>query len=54
VQLTDPKATQMEGNMLGHSVGGYADYGTYNHGGREAFENGVAQIYSLRDAKGRG
>lgn len=56
VQLINPKATKMEGYLMNHSVGGYADgdsYGTpYTHlpyGGKKAFDDGLVQVYSLRD-----
>jgi len=53
VKLTDSRATAMEGEAMGHSVGGYNRLGGYNAGGKEAFDSGVAEIYSLRDKKGR-
>jgi len=59
VRLTDPRATEMESAMLGHSVRGYMSdepylgVRPYGHGGRSGFESGLAQIFSLRDAKGR-
>ena len=51
VQLTDKLATKMEGKMLHHSVGGYADSSTYGHGGTKGFEAGDAKVFSLRDPK---
>ena len=51
-RIADSQATQMEGNAMGHSVGGYSRYGTYNEGGKAAFDEGRALIYSLRDDKG--
>jgi hypothetical protein len=51
-RITDSQAAQMEGNAMGHSVGGYSRYGTYNEGGKAAFDEGRALIYSLRDDKG--
>ena len=51
VQLTDPAATKLEGKLLHHSVGGYADNPHYNLGGPEAFKSGHAQIFSLRNEK---
>ena len=53
VQLTDPRAAYLEGEVMSHSVGGYwlqeRGYGRIGAGGREAFEKGDAVIYSLRD-----
>jgi hypothetical protein len=53
VQLTDPRAAYLEGEVMSHSVGGYwlqeKGYGSIGEGGREAFEKGDAVIYSLRD-----
>ena len=51
-KLNDSKAALMEGNAMGHSVGGYNRYGNYNEGGKAAFDSGVVEIYSLRDQKG--
>jgi hypothetical protein len=51
VQLTDKMATKMEGKMLHHSVGGYADSSTYGHGGSKGFDAGDAKVFSLRDPK---
>jgi len=51
VQLTDKMATKMEGKMLHHSVGGYADSSTYGHGGSKGFDAGDARVFSLRDPK---
>ena len=51
VRLTDPAATKLEGKLLHHSVGGYADNPNYNLGGPEAFKSGTAQIFSLRNEK---
>ena len=51
VRLTDPQATRLEGALMHHSVGGYADYGSYNHGGKQAFLDGKAQVISLREPK---
>jgi hypothetical protein len=50
-QITNSKYAELEGNAMGHSVGGYSRVGTYNLGGKEAFDSGVAQLYSLRDTK---
>lgn len=53
VQLTDPRAAYLEGEVMSHSVGGYwtqqQGYGGIGVGGREAFNKGDAVIYSLRD-----
>lgn len=58
-QLTDAKATALEGKLMNHSVGGYADgesYGTtytgLAYGGKRAFDEGLVKVYSLRDDKG--
>jgi hypothetical protein len=51
VQLTDKQATKMEGKMLHHSVGGYADSSSYGHGGSKGFDAGDAKVWSLRDPK---
>lgn len=51
VQLTDTIATQMEGKLMHHSVGGYHTSETYGHGGIQGFKSGRAQIFSLRDKK---
>jgi hypothetical protein len=53
-KITDAYFTELEGAMMGHSVGGYAVYDTpskqYNTlGGRAALEDGSAQIFSLRN-----
>lgn len=60
VRLTEPIATKMEGKLMNHSVGGYAEgesYGTaytgLPYGGKKAFEEGLAQVYSLRDRNGK-
>ena len=53
MQLTDPRATYLEGELMQHSVGGYfreaTGYGGIGAGGREAFKKGDAVIYSLRN-----
>ena len=51
-RITDPAATDMEGAMMGHSVGGYSREGSYGHGGMEALKSGRAKVYTLRDNKG--
>jgi hypothetical protein len=49
-RITDPNWTQLEGAMMGHSVGGYATPGSsYNLGGRKAFNEGAARVYTLRN-----
>lgn len=53
VRLTDSHAALMEGTSMGHSVGGYhTSAESYNLGGRKAFNEGRAQIFSLRNDKG--
>lgn len=58
-QITDARATQLEGKLMNHSVGGYADGNTYGTtytglpvGGKKAFDEGLVKVYSLRDDKG--
>lgn len=51
VQLTDKIATKMEGKMLHHSVGSYATSSSYGHGGKQGFDTGAANVFSLRDPK---
>ena len=51
VRLATPEAAQLEGFLMNHSVGLYADPGTrYNAGGREGFLSGKARVFSLRDS----
>jgi hypothetical protein len=59
VQLTDAMATKMEGKLMKHSIGGYAEgesYGTMYtglpYGGKKAFDEGLVKVFSLRDEKG--
>ena len=52
VRLTDSKGAYMEGKAMNHSVKDYNDYGTYNEGGKAAFDAGKAEIYSLRNKEG--
>ena len=52
VQITDPLAAKLEGALMGHSVGGYGDEGSYNLGGKKALMSGKANVFSLRDEKG--
>jgi len=51
VKLTEPIATKLEGKLMHHSVGGYADNPNYNLGGPEAIKSGKANIFSLRNGK---
>ena len=51
VQITDKLGTKMEGKMLHHSVGSYATSDSYGHGGKQGFDTGVANVFSLRDPK---
>tara|TARA_R110000751_G_scaffold279733_1_gene382158 strand:+ start:30 stop:986 length:957 start_codon:yes stop_codon:yes gene_type:complete len=49
-QIIEPKYTALEGELMNHSVGGYAKPGnSYNIGGKEAFDSGRARVFSLRD-----
>ena len=52
VRLNDTKGAYMEGKAMDHSVYQYDTYGSYGVGGKEGFDNGFAEIYSLRDKKG--
>jgi len=52
VRITDPLAAKLEGALMGHSVGGYGDEGSYNLGGKKALLSGKANLFSLRDEKG--
>lgn len=59
-QITDPRATDLEGKLMNHSVGGYREgesYGTaytgLPYGGKKAFEEGLVKVYSLRNDKGQ-
>jgi hypothetical protein len=59
-QITEPRATDLEGKLMGHSVGGYRDGETYGttytglpYGGKKAFEEGLVKVYSLRNDKGQ-
>jgi hypothetical protein len=52
VRITDPLAAKLEGALMGHSVGGYGDEGSYNIGGKKALLSGKANLFSLRDEKG--
>ena len=59
VQLIKPVATELEGKLMKHSIGGYGagdSYGTgytgLPYGGKKAFDDGLVQVYSLRDKQG--
>lgn len=59
VQLEKPIATRLEGKLMNHSVGGYADGNSYGTmytglpvGGKEAFDKDLVRVYSLRDKTG--
>lgn len=59
-QITEPRATDLEGKLMGHSVGGYREGETYGttytglpYGGKKAFEEGLVKVYSLRNEKGQ-
>jgi hypothetical protein len=51
-RIQDARAAEMEGAMMGHSVGGYSRVGSYGHGGLEALQSGRAKVFTLRDSKG--
>ena len=48
-KITNPLYTELEGALMDHSVGGYAEPGKYNLGGRRAIESGRAGVFSLRN-----
>jgi len=48
-KITNPLYTELEGALMNHSVGGYAETGKYNLGGRKAIESGRAGVFSLRN-----
>ena len=59
-QLTDAKASSLEGALMNHSIGGYSSGNTYGttytdlpYGGKKAFDEGLVKIYSLRDSEGK-
>lgn len=59
VQLTKPVATELEGKLMKHSIGGYGageSYGTaytqLPYGGKKAFDEDLVRVYSLRDNQG--
>lgn len=51
-RLERPDSTELEGAYLGHSVGGYADNGSYTSEDKKAFRAGTIKVYSLRDPRG--
>lgn len=51
-RLEKPDATELEGAYLKHSVGGYADGGSYPSEDKKAFREGTIKVYSLRDPRG--
>lgn len=53
VTVNTPFAVKLEGAAMKHSVGGYADVGSYGHGGKEAFLSGKAKVFSLRPEGGK-
>jgi hypothetical protein len=53
VTVDTPFAAKLEGAAMKHSVGGYADVGSYGHGGREALLSGKAKVFSLRSMEGK-
>jgi hypothetical protein len=59
VQLTKPLATELEGKLMKHSVGGYGSGDTYGtgytglpYGGKKAFDEDLVRVYSLRNEQG--
>jgi hypothetical protein len=59
VQLTDALASEMEGSLMKHSVGGYSKGDSYNRaetglpvGGKKAFDEDLVRLYSLRGPDG--
>lgn len=52
-RILDPEATDIEGAYIGHSVGGYRKGGGYGPDKYKRFVEGSAQVYSLRDPRGR-
>jgi hypothetical protein len=53
VTVDTPFAAKLEGAAMRHSVSGYADVGSYGHGGREALLSGKAKVFSLRSEAGK-
>lgn len=52
VKLDDSRQAAIEGYLMRHSIHGYNEGGTYNLGGKEAFDQGLAKLYSLRNEQG--
>jgi hypothetical protein len=52
VRVLSPDAVELEGAAMRHSIGGYKTSDSYNLGGRDAFNSGLARVFSLRNQKG--
>jgi hypothetical protein len=52
VRVMTPDAVELEGAAMRHSIGGYKTSNSYNLGGKDAFNSGLARIFSLRNEKG--
>lgn len=55
-RIMTPEAAEIEGAYIGHSVGGYSATNpgmVYDEKKRKNFAEGTAQVYSLRDPRGR-
>lgn len=52
VRVMSPDAVELEGAAMRHSIGGYKTSANYNLGGKDAFNSGLARVYSLRNEKG--
>jgi hypothetical protein len=52
VRVMTPDAVELEGAAMRHSIGGYKTSNSYNLGGKNAFNSGLARIFSLRNEKG--
>ena len=55
-RVVTPEAAEIEGAYIGHSVGGYSETNpgmVYDEKKRKNFAEGTAQVYSLRDPRGR-
>jgi hypothetical protein len=52
VRVVTPNAVELEGAAMGHSVGDYKTKLDYGQGGKEAFKDGTARVFSLRNDKG--
>lgn len=50
VRLTDSRAAALEGKMMKHSVWRYDKKGQYGIGGKDAFDAGKAEVFSMRNA----